>query len=194
MTDNFKGGRELLSDCACLPYVNSVLIESKFKVTMANQHKEVQRFRRWEILLPLVLLMVFTIYNIYESTMLSDFRPEAHFWKGVLALLLLGGTLAYLLSIRLLVKVDAEKIKFQYFPVHRKKQKIYWEEVERCEVLNLPLSVQLSGWGVHVGERMFCVKPGSGIRLHLKDGQKFFISCKDPEAVAQILREREAKA
>ena len=159
---------------------------------MSNQHKEIQRFRRWEILLPLLLLMGFTIYNIYESMMLPDFRPEAYFWKGVLALLLLGGTLAYLLSIRLLVKVDPEKIKFQYFPVHRKKQKIYWDDVEHFEVLNLPLSVQLSGWGVHVGERMFCVKPGSGIRLYLKDGQKIFISCKDPEAVAQIMHDRQA--
>ncbi|MEQ8705060.1 MAG: hypothetical protein RIC19_14135 [Phaeodactylibacter sp.] len=161
---------------------------------MADQYKEVQRFRRWEILLPLFLLLLFTIYNIYESAMLWDFRTEAHLWKGVLALLILGGVLTYLLSIRLLVKVDTEKIKFQYFPLHRKKQKIYWDEVAHYEVLNLPLSVQLSGWGVHVGERMFCVKPGSGIRLHLKDGQKIFISCKDPEAIAQVLRTREASA
>ena len=117
---------------------------------MPNQHKEVQRFRRWEILLPLVLLMIFTIYNIYESTVLSDFRPEAYFWKGVLALLLLGGTLAYLLSIRLLVKVDAEKIKFQYFPVHRKKQKIYWEEVDRCEVISWAAGTPKLDWKASV--------------------------------------------
>lgn len=172
-----------------------MLIESKLKITMSNQrqHKEVQRFRRWEILLPLVLLLMFTLYNVYESAVVLDFRPQAAIFKGLLALLLLGGTLAYLLSIRLLVKVDEEKIKFQYFPLHRNKQKIYWTDVAQYEVLNLPLSVQLSGWGVHVGERMFCVAPGSGIRLHLKNGQRIFISCKEPEAVAEILRAREAR-
>lgn len=159
-----------------------------------HQHKEVQRFRRWEVLLPLVLLLLFTIYNVYESAVVLDFQPQAAVFKGLLALLLLAGILGYLLSIRLLVKVDEEKIKFQYFPLHRKKQKIYWSDVEQYEVLNLPLSVQLSGWGMHVGERMFCVAPGSGIRLHLKNGQKVFISCKEPEAIAEILRARESGA
>lgn len=157
-----------------------------------RQHKEIQRFRQWEVLVPLVLLLMFTIYNIYESAVILDFRPQATVFKGLVALLLLGGALAYLLSIQLLVKVDEEKIKFQYFPIHRKKQKIYWSDVAQYEILHLPLSVQLSGWGVHFGERMFCVSPSSGIRLYLKDGQKIFISCKEPEAVAEILREREA--
>lgn len=99
-----------------------------------------------------------------------------------------------MLSIRLVVKADTGKLKFQYYPFHRKKQKIYWDEVEQFEVLNLPLSVQLSGWGVHVCERTYCVAPGTGIRLYLKNGQKIFISCKNPEAVAQVLRSRDALA
>ncbi len=161
---------------------------------MVQKHKEVQRFRRWEIILPLVLLLLLTLFHIYESAFILDFQTEAQLWKGLLALLLLGGTLVYLLSIRLVVKADTGKLKFQYYPIHRKKQKIYWDEVEQLEVLNLPLSVQLSGWGVHLGERMFCVTPGAGIRLYLKNGQKLFISCKDPEAIAQVLRSMEALA
>ncbi|HKK79109.1 MAG TPA: hypothetical protein VJ933_05740, partial [Phaeodactylibacter sp.] len=134
-------------------------------------------------------LVLFLVYQAYKG--LTNATPESQLilLKSVFFLLLLLGVLAYLLSIRLSVKVDEKKIKYQFFPLHYKKQKIYWEEVESYEIVNPPLPTQLSGWGVHFWERMFCVNRNAGLRLQLKDGQRIFISCKSPSTLDKTLRQ-----
>lgn len=107
--------------------------------------------------------------------------------KSMLILLILGGALAYLLSIRLELKIDDEKIRYRYYPLHFRRKKIFWSEVADCEVVVFPLSAQLNGWGIHFGEQMISVNHYAGIRLVLKNGERLFISCKDPEALRDIV-------
>lgn len=154
-------------------------------------HKETQRFRAWEIISLLALLIVLTLYRLYTTIGQTGVEQELFLLKASLILVTLGGLLTFLLSIRLVLKVDGNQIKYQYYPLHYRKQKIAWEDVEDYEVVDLPFTAQLNGWALHYGERIFSANRRAGLRLYLRDGQRLFISCKNPEALRKVLQQRQ---
>ncbi|MCB0557442.1 MAG: hypothetical protein H6573_10200 [Lewinellaceae bacterium] len=145
-------------------------------------YKEEQRFRRWEVFALLALLMIGASYHFIDLYLSGGNDPLLLTLQYILIALILTGTLAYLWSIRLILKIDKEGIQYQFFPLHYRKHKIKWEEIENIEFIDTPLSAELSGWAVRLGtwERMFSVSGRTGLSLILKNGQQLFLGTQHP--------------
>lgn len=160
-------------------------------------YKEVQRFRRWEVFALLLFILLGATYHLLERAWNNTFDHNYVLLQYALIFLLAGGALIYLLSIRLFLKIDDKKIKYQFYPLHYHKHEVEWEEVEECKVVDTPIAAELSGWSVRIGtgERSFSVSGRRGLMLSLKDNTQLFIGSKQPdklkEAVEQCLRDKE---
>ncbi len=154
-------------------------------------YRETQRFRRWEVLGLLLLLLLVTSYHFVELQLAGRYDDGSLWLQYALVFLIVGGFLFYLFSIRLILKIDEDKIRYQFFPLHYKKHKIRWDDVEECEVIDTPAATELSGWAVRLGtrERMFSVSGRTGLCLTLKDGQQLFIGTKHPERLKKAIQE-----
>jgi len=151
------------------------------------KYQEVQRFREISmylfigILLSGLLLKAVQLYTISEaSNQFSDI---------VLAMFLLGSVLVYFLTIRMETTINKKGISYQYFPIHYKKQRISWDEIERVQLTEIPLSSQLSGWNVQFFRtKSICVGAADkGLTLDLKNGKQLFIGLNNLEKAEAIL-------
>ncbi|MCB0597095.1 MAG: hypothetical protein H6557_14985 [Lewinellaceae bacterium] len=151
--------------------------------------KEEQRFRRWEVFALLVLLLIGVSYHFIELHVSGIYDPSVLTLQYALIVLILTGSLAYLWSIRLILKIDKEGIHYQFFPLHYRKHKVKWEEIENLEFINTPVSSELSGWAVRLGtwERMFSVSGRTGMSLKLKNGKQLFIGTQHPDELKSAL-------
>lgn len=156
-----------------------------------RKYVEDQRFRRWDVLAFVTFLLALAIFRFIEGLYLRDWQEFA---VAILCSSLLGITLYFLLSIRLIVKIDENKISYRYYPLHFRKHKIKWEEIEQCELVDTPVASELSGWAVRFAsdEKMFSVSGRRGLYLQLKDGREFFIGSKHLGELSRWL-EREGK-
>ncbi|MCB0572776.1 MAG: hypothetical protein KDC66_23570 [Phaeodactylibacter sp.] len=152
-------------------------------------YKEVQRFRRWEIIALLLFLLAGTTYHFFKLNGESTYNQSLLALQYVLIVLFIGGSLAYLISIRLVLKIDDKKIRYQFYPWHYRKHEVRWEEVDSCEVLDTPAAAELSGWSVRVGtwERSFTVSGRRGLLLSLKDGRQLFLGSQHPGQLREIV-------
>lgn len=154
-----------------------------------TQFKEEQRFRRWEVFALLVVLMISASYHFAELYLSGTYETGPLTLQYTLITIILAGTAAYLWSIRLILEIDKEGIRYQYFPRHYRKHKIKWEEIEQAEFIDTPVLAELSGWAVRLGtwERMFSVSGRTGLSLRLKNGQQLFIGTQHPEELKDAL-------
>ncbi|MCO6477024.1 MAG: hypothetical protein J5I94_10415 [Phaeodactylibacter sp.] len=152
-------------------------------------YKEEQRYRRWEIFALLLFLMAGTSYHFVELYVSGEYEPGLLIIQYALIALILTGALAYLWSIRLILRIDKEGIQYQFFPLHYRKHKVKWEEIESYEFVDTPAPTELSGWAVRLGtwERMFSVSGRTGLSLSLKNGQQLFIGTQHPDELKTAL-------
>lgn len=152
-------------------------------------YKEEQRFRRWEVFALLVFLMIGSSYHYIELYISGGYDVGLLTLQYSLIAIILTGALAYLWSIRLILKIDKDGIQYQFFPLHYRKHKVKWEEIESYEFIDTPTSAELSGWAVRLGtwERSFTVSGRTGLSLTLKDGQQLFIGTQHPEGLKATL-------
>lgn len=155
-------------------------------------YKEEQRFRRWEVFALLLFLMIGTTYHFVELFISGAYEPGLLTLQYTLIALILTGAMAYLWSIRLIVRIEEDGIQYQFFPVHYRKHKVKWEEIESCAFVDTPLSAELSGWAVRLGtgERMFSVSGRKGLSLCLKNGQQLFIGTQHPAQLKAAIGQR----
>ena len=152
-------------------------------------YKEEQRFRRWEVFALLAMLMIGASYHFIDLYLSGGYDLFLLTLQYALVAIILTGALAYLWSIRLVLKIDKESIQYQFFPLHYRKHKLKWEEIEHLEFIEMPVSAELSGWAVRLGtwERMFSVSGRTGLSLSLKNGQQLFIGTQHPEELKAAL-------
>ena len=158
-------------------------------------YKEEQRFRRWEVFALLAMLMIGASYHFIDLYLSGGYDLFLLTLQYALVAIILTGALAYLWSIRLVLKIDKESIQYQFFPLHYRKHKLKWEEIEHLEFIEMPVSAELSGWAVRLGtwERMFSVSGRTGLSLSLKNGQQLFIGTQHPEELKEALDRTNAR-
>lgn len=152
-------------------------------------YKEEQRFRRWEVIALIVLLLIGTSYHFAELFISGVYDSGPLLFQYALIAIVLVGALAYFLSIRLIVKIEKEGIRYQYYPWHYKKHLVKWEEIKNVEFVDTPLPAEWSGWAVRLGtpEHTFSVSGRTGLSLDLKDGQQLFIGTQHPDELKAAL-------
>ncbi len=105
-----------------------------------------------------------------------------------LALVLLIGQLWWLNRIKLKVSINKTRIKFKMFPYHNKSQKIEWDNIENVEIVSTKDSSYWQGVNTIFTEaNWFSISGKNGIKVTTKDGEKYFIGCKDTDELQKSL-------
>lgn len=106
-------------------------------------------------------------------------------------ILALGGWLWWLRHLELKVSIDRKRIKYKMAPWHSKSKRIAWKEVASCKVVKTPLAAQWHGSNIHFcRENWFSLSGRNGLSLLTRDGEQYFIGCRDVEGLADFLKEK----
>ena len=108
---------------------------------------------------------------------------------GFLAIAALCGYLLWWLrQMRFKVSVNEKRIKYKLFPIHKKAQRITWDEVESCQIVKTSAAAQWHGGNVRFsGESWFSLNGRNGLSIETKDGRRIFIGCKDIDSLVGTL-------
>jgi len=156
-----------------------------------TKYQELQGFNRWDAIALLAILIVATSYTLGKYIFSGQLAAMDPLTLGFIILCLLGMTAAmiYLLSVKMEIVVKGKSIRFQYYPLQAKKHKIKLKDVKDFKVVKTPPAAAYSGWNVryNTDEEFYSVCGRTGIQLKLKNGKKFFIGCKRPEKLREIM-------
>ncbi len=156
-----------------------------------TEYQELQRFNRWDAIALLAVLIVATVYSLGKYIFTGQIATMDPLTLGFIVLCLLGmvAGMIYLLSVKMEIEVKGKSIRFKYYPLQTKKQKIKFKDVEDFKIVKTPPAAAYSGWNVryNTDEEFFSACGRTGIQLKLKDGKTFFIGCKRPEKLREIM-------
>ncbi|MCP4439315.1 MAG: hypothetical protein GY810_10285 [Aureispira sp.] len=137
-----------------------------------------ERFNNIELVAVFSLLFVLLSVRFTQQQLLATHEATASAEAFTLALLLVGGALFILWRLRMTITLHQKGISFKISPLHTKKYKIKWEEIEKCQLVEISKSAEWSGWGVpHLDrrERVFSLCGKTGLYIKKKDGEVLFL-------------------
>ncbi len=98
--------------------------------------------------------------------------------------------IVWLRMLELKVSINDKRIKFKLYPIHRRSQKIFWDDVESCEIVTSPVGAQWHGSNLqYAREALYSLTGRNGLRILLADGRRYFIGCKDVDLLQKTLSE-----
>ena len=153
--------------------------------------KETQRYQQWEVITLLALLSFGTAIRLGMTLISGGQSSSDNVLFGSLLLLSLLLMLAFFLKVRMKVKINAKGVNYSIFPWESNKQKIKWIDVASYELVNPPAQTAFSGWAVQYGcrTRGWNMGSGRGLRLHLQNGENYFLSIDNLHELEQTLEE-----
>ncbi|MFT5833218.1 MAG: hypothetical protein ACI97N_000845 [Cognaticolwellia sp.] len=99
----------------------------------------------------------------------------------------LGVSLWVLLQLKLKVSINDKHIEYKMFPIHYKTQRITWDEIESCEIIETSYYAQWHGGNIRFNEAWFSLTGRNGLAIRTKAGKSLFIGCKNVTELAQYL-------
>ena len=138
--------------------------------------KEKQGFRNTEVIVLISILMLGITYKFIQVLILSGAEFNTIQVTCLVLIISLGVFLRFLLKMKLSLSVSEKNLKFKMTPIHSGKQKVCWDDVQSCEIIETPLTAQWLGGNInfnHEKRYTFCGR--NGVRLTTKDGQEYFI-------------------
>jgi hypothetical protein len=160
---------------------------------MASQFNETQKFRQWWILALLVIIGLVNIWGIIQQIILGI--PFGNNPSSNLMLILIAVfyflMMAFILSIRLMTKIDRETIAIRFFPFHRKMKKFKWYEIEKAYVRKYKPIREYGGWGIRIGfkGKAYNISGNMGLQLEFKNGKKILIGTAQPGKLEDFLKQ-----
>ncbi|MCB0644579.1 MAG: hypothetical protein KDC44_23205 [Phaeodactylibacter sp.] len=156
---------------------------------MKQKYKETQRFNDKLVFLVLIAGLSATLLGLTRSLILGSIGWEKALIY-VLSTSLLAGTLWYLRQLKLKVSVNDSRIKFKLFPFQKQSQRITWDQVDSCRLVRSPRAAQWHGGNLHFSrERWYSLSGRNGLLIETKDGQHYFIGCRNLDRLKQVLVE-----
>ncbi len=154
---------------------------------MDSKFKDKQHFNDTLVFAIIGLAFLATIAGLIKTLWIGDLNlMKSLIYLGVLALL--GGWFWWLRRLELKVSINQKRIKYKMAPYHAKSKRISWDEVTSCKVVKTPLVAQWHGSNVHFfREKWFSLSGRNGLSLLTRDGEAYFIGCKDVEGLAKFL-------
>ncbi len=139
--------------------------------------KEERRFRNWEFYMLLGFIIVGAMYRVLEQFLFV----EATSWSavGVFAgIAFVAASIIYLIyRIRLVTVVSKKGIRYQLYPLHSKKRKLNWDQIEEYRVVDTPAKNRFSGWNIYYNtdSKTYGFGETRGLYVKLKDGENLFL-------------------
>ncbi|MEZ4886317.1 MAG: hypothetical protein R3E32_16395 [Chitinophagales bacterium] len=160
--------------------------------------KEKQSYQKGKIMLLAIITMLVSGFFI-QLFISTPYDKTAVLFGGLVCVGYLAGITFYLWRLQLKTIISNKKIKYQYSPLHNKKQTIKTKEIQDYQVVKTPLLAKLSGWDVQFNtmEHVYSLSGRTGLELILKDGQHIFIGTKKPivlkDALDKVFEDYESK-
>ncbi len=152
--------------------------------------KETQSFRNNLLFALLLVLLALVMYRLIAELM----NPGPDFF-GMIALcgvLLVSALTAiwYMHQLRMKIAVSHKSISFRMAPLHGRKHKIYWDNVESCEIVETPEIAQWQGANISFNhEHRYSICGRNGLHLVTKDGQEYFLGSRRLNDLKSALEE-----
>lgn len=146
------------------------------------QFKEQQKYRKWEVLTLLFVMIGGLGWVLLSQTIgyntSTKFPPSISL---VLILILISITLV-LLRMKLVTKITRKGIQYQYAPFHTKSKKIRWKEVKEVELIqSKQWKSTLQCMRLEFAGRFLNMDSDTGMIVKLKNGRRVFIGSKKEE-------------
>lgn len=91
--------------------------------------------------------------------------------------------------VRLKVDVTDKGINYKMSPLHSKKQKIKWDEVDTIKVIETPKGVNMRGGNMKYWfEKKFTLSGLNGLALITKEGDHYFIGTSETSKLKKSIR------
>lgn len=152
--------------------------------------KEKQRFRDWEVFALLAFFILALTYKFIDQHLISPTANAMTLGSYLVFLTPLIAGLVYLWSLKLSVTITDKHISLKYAPLHTKKHKIKWDDIEECEVLKTSPTAAWSGWKVSFNhEKSYSLSGRTGLHLKTKQGEDIIIGVKKCDELKKAVRQ-----
>jgi len=139
-------------------------------------------------LIPTTFLVIVVTLQDLSSTGLElaiDLVKQPQLW-------IMLSVLALLLSLKLKVRINDDKISYQMLPFHPRERLIFWQEIENAELLKINALREFGGWGIRRGRLGKAYNPEGNIVLHINTtkGTPINITIKNHALLSAIAAQR----
>ena len=139
-----------------------------------------QSFVPWIMLASILVMLSGFGASWYHEFQAGNYvnQAERHelIWSSVIAFVVMTTVFLFILSLKLIVEIWTDGIRYSFSPLTRKTKHIKKAEIISAEVAKYNPIVEFGGWGVR--KRLFSRKTAYnirgrvGLRVHLKDGRQ----------------------
>jgi len=149
--------------------------------------KEKQRYENKVLLTILAISCIAALLGGVKRLVAShtDYPQTIFLFFTALAI---GVIIWWLTKLKMKVNISNKRIKFKMTPIHIKKQSIFWEDIEKCEIVRTSEAAQWSGGNITFNhEKRISLNGRNGLALKTKKGEHYFIGCKNISRLQQAL-------
>ncbi len=155
---------------------------------MGETFKEIQRYRKWWMILIVLLLLVLPFVSVYQQIILGKPFGNNPASDGLLLLLASFMILIALLLLRVSLKTDVgwDGITMHYAPFFKKQ--ILWSQISSAKIVDYGF---LGGWGFRYSKKhgiVYNISGRMGIQIVLTSNQKFVIGTQRPDEFMHALK------
>jgi hypothetical protein len=162
-------------------------------------YTEVQQFRQpwiWAGLIIAALSIVPLWYGVYRQLVDGEPLGDNPASDNELLIMAIGvtfivlGLVVLFLKARLETMVDAEGIRYRFFPFHLRTHEILWETVAKATVRTYRPILEYGGWGIRYGLRgkAYNVSGNQGLELELRGGGRILFGTQRPVELDSVVR------
>ncbi len=155
-----------------------------------HKFKEEKRFRHRAFYVLLGLIFLGASYRLVEQIVLAPVVS----WGMVAAftgMILVSALMIYLLSsVRFVTVVSKKGIKYQLYPLHFKRQKVKWDDIEEYKVVKLPRKDAWSGWNLYYSSDFnnYGFGEHKGLFVKLKNGENIFLGIEHEDELKKNIK------
>ncbi|MFT5513333.1 MAG: hypothetical protein ACI8SE_001740 [Bacteroidia bacterium] len=155
---------------------------------MENTFVEIQRYRKWWMLIIVASLLVLPILSVFRQIIMDKPFGNNPVSDGMLIVFTSVMVLLAILFLSVFLKTEVgwDGIAFHYAPFFKKQ--ILWSQVATAEIVDYGF---LGGWGFRYSKKygmVYNVTGRIGMAITLVNNKKFVIGTQKPEALKQVLK------
>ena len=149
---------------------------------------ENQRFNQWWIHLIFVITLLSIIIPLLLNT--EKLFSTQDLTNVLIPLVILILVYSFILSIKLITRIDEKGIYYQFFPFNLKLKLISWNDLEQCYYRKYKPIKEFGGWGYRTkfgNGKALNIRGNLGIQLSFNNGKKLLLGTQKPEDVKRII-------
>lgn len=158
-------------------------------------YTEKQRIQNPVLLWSCIALLAYSLFLLGREIVLNQFsQPIVLGLLGVAVAIFATGV--WLLNrLRLKIAVTKKGINYKMSPLHSRKKKIKWDDVETCKVIETPKMAHMHSGNMKFWyEKKFTFSGRNGLAVITKEGDRYFIGTRETselkKSIKKALRKR----